>query len=47
MVHPEIRQILIPLLLKFKQDMPELFGNIEYDEDFPKEWYAEIKTMEE
>ena len=47
MVHPEIRQILIPLLLKFKQDMPELFNNISYDEDFPKEWYAEIKTMEE
>ena len=47
MVHPEIRQILIPLLLKFKQDMPELFNNIPYDEDFPKEWYAEIKTMEE
>lgn len=46
-VHPSIRQILIPLLLKFKQDMPELFNNIPYDEDFPKEWYAEIKTMEE
>lgn len=47
MVHPEIRQILIPLLLKFKEDMPELFGNIEYDVDFPKEWYAEVKTLEE
>lgn len=46
MVHPEIRQILIPLLLKFKADMPELFDSIGYDEDFPKEWYAEIKTME-
>ncbi len=42
-VHPSIRQLLIPLLLKFKQDMPELFGDIPYDEDFPTEWYAEIK----
>ena len=45
-VHPEIRQIFIPLLLKFKADMPELFGDIEYDTEFPKEWYAEISTME-
>lgn len=46
-VHPEIRQIFIPLLIKFKEDMPELFGDIEYDTEFPKEWYAEIKEMEE
>ncbi len=44
-VHPEIRQLLIPLLLKFKEDMPEIFDTIPYDEDFPKEWYAEIKIM--
>lgn len=42
-VHPSIRQILIPLLLKFKKDMPELFEDIPYDEDFPTDWYAEIK----
>ena len=47
MTHPSIRQILIPLLLKFKEDMPELFEDIEYDEEFPKELYAEIKIMEE
>jgi thymidylate synthase (FAD) len=46
-VHPEIRQIMIPLLLKFKEDMPELFGDIEYDTEFPKEWYAEISTMKD
>ena len=46
-VHPSIRQILIPLLLKFKQDMPILFEDIEYDTDFPKEWYAEITDMED
>ena len=41
-VHPSIRQVLIPLLLKWKEEMPELFGDIEYDEEFPKEWYATI-----
>ena len=43
MAHPAIRQLLIPLLLKFKKEMPEIFDNIPYDEDFPKEKYAEIK----
>ena len=47
MTHPSVRQILIPLLLKFKADMPELFGDIEYDTEFPKEWYAEISDMED
>lgn len=47
MTHPSIRQLLIPLLLKFKSDMPELFDSIEYDIDFPKEWYAEISDMED
>ncbi len=46
MTHPTIRQLLIPLLLKFKQDMPELFENIEYDEDFPKEKYAKILPLD-
>ncbi len=47
MAHPSVRQMLIPLLLKFKEDMPELFGDIEYDTEFPKEWYAEISDMED
>lgn len=42
-VHPEIRQLLIPLLLKFKNEMPEIFENVPYDEEFPKKWYAKIK----
>lgn len=45
-VHPSIRQLLIPLLLKFKEDMKEIFDNITYDEDFPKEWYAELNVEE-
>lgn len=44
--HPSIRQLLIPLLLKFKHDMPEIFENVEYDEDFPKEKYAPILPLE-
>lgn len=46
-VHPEIRQCLIPLLLYFKQEMPVLFDDIEYDTDFPKEWYAKLTIMKE
>ena len=42
MTHPSIRQILIPLLLLFKTEMPELFGDIEYDTDFEKEKYATL-----
>lgn len=45
MTHPAIRQLLIPLLLKFKEDMPELFDGIEYDEDFPEEKYAKLTIM--
>ena len=44
--HPAIRQILIPLLLKFKKDMPELFSDIEYDTEFPKEKYAKLEVIE-
>lgn len=46
MAHPAIQQLLIPLLLKFKEDMPELFADIEYNTEFPKEKYAELKVME-
>lgn len=44
--HPAIRQLLIPLLLKFKEDMPELFDEVEYDIDFPKEKYAKLSKYE-
>lgn len=46
MTHPAIRQILIPLLLKFKYTMPELFDEIEYDTDFPVDKYAELGIIE-
>ena len=46
MTHPAIRQLLIPLLLKFKYTMPELFDEIEYDTDFPMDKYAELGIIE-
>lgn len=45
-VHPAIRQILIPLLLLFKEQMPEIFGDIEYDTEFNPKYYAKL-TVEE
>ena len=44
--HPTIRQLMIPLLLKFKEDMPELFDNIEYDTEFPVDKYAKLISMD-
>ena len=46
MAHPAIRQLLIPLLLLFQKEMPELFNNIEYDTKFPKEKYAKLEVIE-
>lgn len=46
-VHPSIRQVLIPLLKYFKEEMPEIFGNIEYDEEFNPEYYAKLSIEEE
>lgn len=46
MTHPAIRQLMIPLLLKFQYMMPELFDEIEYDRDFPMEKYAEVDILE-
>lgn len=41
-VHPSIRQVLIPLLKYFQEEMPELFANIEYDTEFNPEYYAKL-----
>lgn len=46
-VHPAIRQVLIPLLKYFKKEMPEIFGEVEYDEDFNPEYYAKFIIEEE
>ena len=44
--HPAVEQVMIPLLLHFKQNMPEIFESIEYDEEFKKEKYAKIVEIE-
>lgn len=46
-VHPSIRQILIPLLKYFQEEMPEIFGEIEYDKDFNPKAYAKLMVEEE
>lgn len=45
--HPSIRQLMIPLLLHFKQIMPEIFEDVPYDTEFPKEKYAKLAQIEE
>lgn len=40
--HPSVRQIMIPLLLKFQETMPYIFKKIDYDRSFPKEKYAKL-----
>lgn len=47
MAHPEMQQIMIPVLLQFKKDMPELFKDIEYNKDFPVEKYASVEIDRE
>ena len=46
-MHPAIRQLLIPLLLYFKEQMPEIFGDIKYDEEFNKKYYAKLLVEED
>ena len=41
--HPQMRQIAIPLLLKFQECLPALFADVCYDRSFPAEHYAEIR----
>lgn len=41
-VHPAIRQVMIPLLKYFKEQMPEIFDEIPYDEDFSQDYYAKL-----
>ena len=45
MTHPAIRQLLIPLLLIFQARMPEIFKDVPYDIDFPKDKFAELKIV--
>ena len=47
MAHPSIRQILIPLLLYFKQEMPYLFNDIPYDTEFDTDKLATLTVTKE
>lgn len=47
MTHPSIRQILIPLLLYFKQEMPYLFNDIPYDTEFDTDKLATLTVIKE
>lgn len=45
--HPQMRQVAIPLLLYFKEKLPALFADVEYDTNFPVEHYAEIELTDD
>lgn len=40
--HPSVQQVMIPLLLHFKEKMPDIFEDVEYNTQFPKEQYAQL-----
>lgn len=44
-VHPAIRQVMIPLLKYFKEQMPEIFDEIPYDEEFNPDYYAKLTIV--
>ena len=46
-VHPSIRQVLIPLLKLFQEEMPEIFGDVEYDTEFNPKYYAKLTVEDE
>lgn len=45
--HPSVQQLMIPLLLNFKENMPEIFDKIEYNEQFSPDLYAKLTIIEE
>ena len=40
--HPQMRQVSIPLLLKFQECLFALFADVDYDRSFPAKHYASI-----
>lgn len=48
--HPSIQQLMIPILLLFKKEMPEIFESVPYNESFKTMYnhdYAELTFIEE
>lgn len=44
--HPAVEQVMIPVLIHFKKNMPEIFENIEYDETFDSTKYAKMTEID-
>lgn len=44
--HPSVQQMMIPLLRHLQNEMPELFGTIEYNTEFDESKYAEIRILD-
>lgn len=45
--HTSVQQMFIPLLLLLKKEMPEIFENVPYNENFPIDKYAKIEVLKE
>lgn len=45
--HPQMRQVMIPLLLYLQGKLPPVFGDIEYDRDFQDKHLAKVEESEE
>lgn len=43
--HPQMQQVAIPLLLKFKEKLDVIFDDIKYNKDFPADCYANIEVI--
>lgn len=43
--HPAIQQVLIPLLLLFKKEMPEIFSNVPYNEKFEEMYFQKLADI--
>lgn len=43
--HPTVQQLMIPLLLYFKEQMPALFDEVSYNTEFESKKYAEIRII--
>lgn len=43
--HPAIQQLLIPLLLLFKKEMPEIFEEVPYNEKFEEMYFQKLAEL--
>ncbi len=43
--HPSIQQLMIPFLLLLKKEMPEIFGDVEYNEKFEEMYFQKMPEI--